>query len=264
MATSRPFLDVDSPAPHVLRVSINNPGKKNAISRSTMHDFARIIREADRDDDVYVLLITSRVPGVFSSGADVSAGITDPGDGFDEFARAIYSFSKLIAVAVNGLAVGVAVTLIAHADLAWCTEEARFFTPFGRLALVPELASSLLFPARLGRPLATEVLLAGRPLTASEALRCGLVASVVANEAALEATALACAARISGQHAAQRSVKTFKRLLHASEAAAVLQTHDDELRELRARFTDGEPIEAVLRFFEERQAGRGSEATPRL
>lgn len=266
MAASRPFLDVDSPAPHVRRVSINNPAKKNAISRATMLDFAKIIREADKDDDVYVLLITSRIPGVFSSGADVSSGVTDPGEGFDELARAVYTFSKLLAVAVNGLAVGVAVTLIAHADLAWCTEGARFFTPFGRLALVPELASSLLFPARLGRPLATEVLLAGRPLTSAEALRCGLVAGVVADEAALEAAALACIARIIGQHAAKRSVITFKRLFRAPDADAVLRTHAEELRELRARFADGEPVEAVLRFFEERQAGRteSSAAVPRL
>lgn len=263
---SRPFLDVDRPATGVLRVCINNPAKRNAISRVTMRHLAELLKGAEAQDDILVFLLTSKVPGVFSSGADISADITDPGDGFDELVRALVSFPKILAIAVNGLAVGVAVTILGHADLAWCTEGARFTTPFGRLALAPEASSSLVFPARLGRPLATEVLLTGRPLTSGDALRCGLVASVLANEAALEAEALACAARISSLHAARRTVAVFKRLFNAPVSAALLGAHEGELRELRSRFVDGEPVEAALRYFEERsRAVRApGEPTPRL
>ena len=265
----RTYLDVDTPVPHVLRVCINNPSKKNALSRATMRDLADIIHAADAHEDVWILLLASKVQGVFSSGADVSSDITDPAEGFDDLARAVYSFKKLFAVAINGLSVGVAVTLTAHADLAWCTAGSKFFTPFGRLALVPEFASSLLFPLRMGRPLATQVLLAGKALSSDDALRCGLVASILPTEEALEAEALTCAATIVGQHAAQRSITTFKRLLRGPPQgdSDVLWAHTEELRELRARFTDGEPLDAVMRFFTERQAARDTAqagASPRL
>ena len=60
----RTFLDIDSPSPHVVRICFNNPAKKNAISRTTMRDLADIILAVNRLDDVWVLLLTSKVPGV--------------------------------------------------------------------------------------------------------------------------------------------------------------------------------------------------------
>lgn len=65
------------------------------------------------------------------------------------FMRAVASFPKMVIAAVNGPAVGVAVTLLCHVDLAYAVPEATFWTPFLRMAIVPEYASSLLFPATM-------------------------------------------------------------------------------------------------------------------
>lgn len=63
------------------------------------------------------------------------------------FMRAIAAFPKLVVAAVNGPAVGVAVTLLCHVDMVYAVPDATFWTPFLRMAIVPEYASSVLFPA---------------------------------------------------------------------------------------------------------------------
>jgi enoyl-CoA hydratase/carnithine racemase len=260
MALSRPFLVCDTPLPHVLRVQLSRPEKKNALTRGTMADLGAIIRAAENDDDVWVFFLTSAVPGVFSSGADITAGsMSDPAVGFDELAQAIYSFSKLFAIAVPGIAVGVGVTILPHADLVWCSDSATFFTPFGRLALVPEMASSVTFPALMGASLATEVLLGGRTLTAQEALRCGLVSDVVP-AGTLEAEALQRISRLVELPSAKRSISEFKRLFSAPRIDAIQKAHAIEVAALRARFNAGDPVDAVLRFLTSKTAS----ASPRL
>jgi enoyl-CoA hydratase/carnithine racemase len=69
------------------------------------------------------------------------------------FMRAVIAFPKLVVVAVNGPAVGIAVTLLCHVDLAYAVPEASFWTPFFRMAIVPEYASSALFPEWMVRGL---------------------------------------------------------------------------------------------------------------
>jgi enoyl-CoA hydratase/carnithine racemase len=71
---------------------------------------------------------------------------------------------KPVIAAVNGLAVGVGVTLLAQCDLVYAAETANFRTPFIDLALVPEGASSILMPAARSSPSWPED---GQPLPAS-------------------------------------------------------------------------------------------------
>lgn len=269
MAQSKPYLDCDAPIPHLLRVRFNRPQKKNALTRGCMADLGKILRAADCDADIWAVLLTSSVPGVFCSGADISGdtGMTDPAVGFDELAQAVYSFSKLLAVAVSGLAIGVAVTILPHADIVWCSDEASFMTPFGRLALVPEMASSITFPVLMGPSLATEVLLGSRTLSAAEALRCGLVSRVIP-AASLHSEAVERLRSILTLPSAKDSVLEFKRLLAAPRAETIQRAHVAEVASLRARFDAGHPISAVLEFLASKEAARtkihGGQATPRL
>jgi enoyl-CoA hydratase/carnithine racemase len=92
------------------------------------------------------------------------------------FPIALATAQKPVIAAVNGLAVGVGVTLLAQCDLVYAAETANFRTPFIDLALVPEGASSILMPAAVGHQRANELLLLGETWTAQEALAAGLVA----------------------------------------------------------------------------------------
>ena len=96
----------------------------------------------------------------------------------ERFMRALLNATKPVIAEVDGVAVGIGTTLLMHCDLAYASDRALFKTPFVDLALAPEYASSLLFPARLGRSPASELLLLGDVWGAARAKETGLVSDV--------------------------------------------------------------------------------------
>jgi len=84
-----------------------------------------------------------------------------------------------LVAAVQGNAVGVGTTMLLHCDLVYLADNAKLITPFVNLALVPEAASSLLMPLRIGYARAFEMFALGEPVDASSALAWGLVNKVV-------------------------------------------------------------------------------------
>lgn len=100
-----------------------------------------------------------------------------------------------IVAAVNGPAVGIGVTLLPHCDVVFASTTATFWTPFARIAVVPEFCSSVLFPAVMvrfqacmcaiakavivqGISRANEMLLLGKQFNAQEAHASGLVSAL--------------------------------------------------------------------------------------
>src|SRR6202011_3697284 len=91
-----------------------------------------------------------------------------------EFITALGRAEKPIVAAVSGLAVGVGTTMLLHCDLVYVAETATLTTPFVNLALVPEAASSILLPARIGHVRAFAMFALGESLSGSEAFTLGL------------------------------------------------------------------------------------------
>jgi enoyl-CoA hydratase/carnithine racemase len=94
------------------------------------------------------------------------------------FIEALGRADKPIVAAVPGLAVGVGTTMLLHCDLVFLSEGAKLSTPFVNLALVPEAASSLLLPARIGYARAFAMFALGEVMSAADALSLGLVNKV--------------------------------------------------------------------------------------
>ena len=92
------------------------------------------------------------------------------------------SLATPLVAAVNGAAIGVGTTMLAHADLVIAARSARFVMPFTSLGLVPEAASSLLFPRLVGHQRASALLLLGEPMDAETAREWGFVNQVVADD----------------------------------------------------------------------------------
>lgn len=61
-----------------------------------------------------------------------------------EFMLTLLHFPKPVITAVNGPAVGIGFTMLLHSDVVYCTQQAWFWAPFARIAVVPEFASSVL------------------------------------------------------------------------------------------------------------------------
>ncbi|GAA0479495.1 enoyl-CoA hydratase [Parasphingorhabdus litoris] len=166
----------------VTTVTISRTEKKNAITQDMYAAMADAINEYDSTDDARAIIITGD-GDMFTSGNDLQDFSTG-GDKDDDippvsrFLIAIKDCSKPVIAAVNGPAIGVGLTMLLHCDLVYAAESATFGAPFVKLGLVPEAASSMLLPAAVGMAVANDILLAGRTLTAKEALEHGLIARV--------------------------------------------------------------------------------------
>lgn len=167
----------------VTTVTISRTDKKNAITFAMYTAIAEAIEEYGQTDHARALVITGE-GDMFTAGNDLQDFMTgglpagDVENPIIRFLNTIRDCPKPLIAAVNGPAIGVGLTMLLHCDLVYSADSATFSAPFVQLGLVPEAGSSMLLPASLGMAVANDVLLAGRVLTASEALNHGLVARV--------------------------------------------------------------------------------------
>src|SRR5271155_5109764 len=162
----------------VVRVTIDRPAKRNALTQAMYERMTDALLEADSDPDVGAVLITG-VGDVFTAGNDLSDFAS--GANLDQVVRFLGALSSVrvpLVAAVNGLAIGVGLTMLLHCDLVYVEPTAQLSVPFVELGLVPEAAASLLLPRFIGERRASEVILSGRHIDGVEAAAWGL-----ANEA---------------------------------------------------------------------------------
>jgi enoyl-CoA hydratase/carnithine racemase len=157
---------------------------------------------------------------------------------------------KPLVAAVNGAAIGVGTTMLAHCDLVIAAQSARFVMPFTSLGLVPEAASSLLFPRLIGHQRASAMLLLGEAIDADTARDWGLVYRVVANSELLT-VARSVASRLAMlPPEAVRQTKDLMKNGHPDVAGRIEQ----ELLLFRDRLRSPEATEAFQAFVEKREA----------
>ena len=241
MADPREVLRIEDDGA-VRLLTLNRPESKNAFNKA-LYDGVRIaLDEAAADEAIGVCVITG-AGDAFSAGQDLKAlaGVKDNPEelqGFDPFSRALARFDKPLLAAVNGVAVGVGTTLLLHCDLVLVSDHARFRLPFVALGLIPEAASSLLLPTRIGPQAAAYHLLTGEWMDAETAVTRGLAWQRCAPEELL-ATTLGIAQRIA--EGTVEALRNTKRLLLAARSDAVTAALDresvflDELVERRLR-----------------------------
>ena len=168
----------------VLEITLNRPEKKNALTGAMYQAVETAFRSADGDPAIRVVLLTG-TGDTFTSGNDIKdfqarAAINEATHA-SPFLTALSSLKKPLVAAVNGAAIGVGTTMLAHCDLVIAAQSARFVMPFTSLGLVPEAASSLLFPRLIGHQRASALLLLGEAIDADTARDWGLVYRVVAD-----------------------------------------------------------------------------------
>ena len=137
----------------ILRVTMNRPAKKNALTGAMYDAMREALELADRDDNIRAVLLTG-TDGVFTAGNDIGdflAGTRDEhGSPALRFIHTIALCDTPIIAAVEGNAVGVGTTMLFHCDLVYAAPSAKFRMPFIDLGLVPEAASSMTVPLRVG------------------------------------------------------------------------------------------------------------------
>jgi peroxisomal 3,2-trans-enoyl-CoA isomerase len=173
----------------ILLVAISRPRVKNAFSDDLYLDLVSVLNSVSLDDSLSAIVLTGD-GSYFSSGADLKGNFMPEDDGASrdtlnkpagQFMMTLLSFPKLVAAAVNGPAIGIAVTLLLHCDLCFCTRQATFWTPFTRIALVPEFCSTTTFVETMGMAKANALLMLGEKIDAETALSWNLCSRVVKN-----------------------------------------------------------------------------------
>lgn len=171
-------------------ITLDRPEALNAFNEDLYDATANALAAAGAATDVAVVVLTGR-GRAFSAGTDVvemAARTTDPDSfqpgkhGFPGFIDQLVAFPKPLLCAVNGLALGIGVTLLAYAELVLMSTDAKVRCPFSDLAVAPEAASSYLLPLLLGRQQASWMLLSSEWFSATECETMGLAWRITAPE----------------------------------------------------------------------------------
>jgi enoyl-CoA hydratase/carnithine racemase len=238
----------------VATIEIARPEKKNALTAAMYQAMADALRAAQADPAVRAVLITGQ-PGIFTSGNDIEDFMSrPPSQGMDvpvfQFMFALLECDKPVIAAVTGAAIGIGTTLLLHCDFAYVSDEARLAMPFVSLGLVPEFASSLLLPQRIGQARAAEKLLLGDPFTGADAVDCG-IANAVLPAGEVVGHARRVAERFNSLPPG--AVREAKKLLRGPHIEAVRQTIRAEAELFAARLRSPEAMEAFQAFFQKRK-----------
>ena len=236
----------------VLRITLNRPSKKNAMTSSMYRRMAQILNDAAKDENILVALWDGAGDS-FSAGNDIEDFLKNPpGPGESpqaQLANALLNFDKPLIAAVKGVAIGGGTTLLTHCDFAFAGESAKFQLPFVNLGLVPEFGSSWSLPARSGHLRAAELILLGRPFDAKVAAEIGLVTRVVPDEKLLT-TATETAQKLAAKPPA--ALQACKRLIKHSQREQLEQAIKIENEEFATRVRSAEAKEAFTAFLEKR------------
>src|SRR5207253_8160127 len=153
--------------------TFNRPEARNAFDVAMYRACAAAFSEAQEDDDVRAVVLTG-TGTAFSAGQDLKemrafasgTAETDGASGFPVLLDIVQAFPKPLLAAVNGFAVGLGFTILAHCDLVVVADDARFRVPFTELGVPAAAGNTYLFPMRMGWPRAARVLFTGDWLTA--------------------------------------------------------------------------------------------------
>jgi enoyl-CoA hydratase/carnithine racemase len=236
----------------VLEIVFARSDKKNALSNAMYRAATEALDAAQKKPAIRVVLFAAE-GDAFTAGndlADFASAAAGKADlAAHDFIGALGSADKPIVAAVSGLAVGVGTTMLLHCDLVYyLAEGAKLSTPFVNLALVPEAASSILLPARIGHVRAFAMFALGESLSAAEAFSLGLANKVLPKDEVLPA------AREAAKTLATRplgAVVATKKLMRDKDR--ILARMDEESAVFSQRLQTDEAREAFKAFAERRQ-----------
>ncbi|HSZ38099.1 MAG TPA: enoyl-CoA hydratase-related protein [Acidimicrobiales bacterium] len=223
---------VEEAAPGVRVIAFDRPDLRNAFDTAMYLELTAALRAADADDAVGAVVLTGR-GSAFTSGQDLGemaaiatgTAVEGAGQGFIGLLDCLTQLSVPLLAAVNGVAVGLGFTLLAHCDLVLVAADARLRVPFAELGVPAEAASSLLFPATMGWQHAARILLTSDWVGADELVSLGLALRTCEPGAVLGET-VELAARVAAHP--RRATRAITSLMRAARRDAVLEANRRE------------------------------------
>lgn len=167
-------------------VTLNRPEVLNALDDEALEELSAVWERANKDDDVWVLVVTGAGDRAFCTGRDLRATMTvtepyasslfrdDPLSGLSSI-----PVSKPVIAAINGYAIGGGLELALACDLRICSENAAFGFREVRVGSVPGAGGTQRLTRFIPHAIAMKMILTGELISAQEAYRIGLVSDVV-------------------------------------------------------------------------------------
>jgi enoyl-CoA hydratase/carnithine racemase len=240
-------------------LTLNRPEALNSFNDELYHLAGTALEEAEASNDIACVVITG-TGRAFSAGQDLGEmgrlganernDFGDAGPGFPHFLDTLAAFGKPVIAAVNGIGVGIGMTMLLHVDLAVISTTARLRAPFVPLGVVPEAAGSLLMPVVMGNQNAALKLYTGDWITATEAVEFGLALREVEPDQ-LMAETMDIARRIAKMPVA--SLSATKRIVVESRIDAIRAARTREDRTFTNMIGKPANMEAITAFLEKRE-----------
>ncbi len=232
----------------VLTLTLARADKKNALTDAMYGALADALERADADPAIRCVLFEAEGDS-FTAGNDIGdfARLAASGDSGGahvfRFLKALAASTTPLVAAAQGAAVGVGTTLLLHCDLVFVADDVTLSTPFVNLGLVPENASSLLLPQRIGHARAFAMFALGEKLDAATAVAWG-IANAVAPRAELHERARGAATVLAARP--PTAMAQTKGLMRQAEVLA--QVIDAENALFIERLRSAEAREAFIAF----------------
>ncbi|HET9197064.1 MAG TPA: enoyl-CoA hydratase-related protein [Solirubrobacterales bacterium] len=250
---------LDRPADAVVRLTISNPERRNALDHEILDAIAEVLPELNRGIETRCILITGSPP-LFSAGYDI-AGIPD--ESFERDAEALVAHPFHAAMeaigrhpwptvaAINGHCLGGGLELAITCDLRICAAGAKLGMPPAKLGLIYGHTGLRKFLDTIGLPYTKELFLTGRNADAERAERIGLVNWVV-GDAELEDEGVALAASIAAN--APLSMRGNKHAIDLlNENPSLTEQQEAGLVALRESCFSSEDFREGIRAFAEKR-----------
>ena len=249
------YIDVDQRG-RVGVVTFNKPDRLNVFNYDMFGEVRQAIDAWNQDAGVGAVILTGS-GRAFCAGADIRGWEKEIEAGGRQRPREEENWvhfiqrSKPVICAINGLSIGVGLTMTLPCDVRIASDQARLSMRFVRVGVLPELASTRLLVHIVGLTQALELMLSGRIIPAEEAGRIGLVGRVVPPDRLMEA-ALETAAEIAFNPT--DSLAAIKRLVWENLTETdISQVWKRENREFAAAMERPAFKEAVKAFLEKRE-----------
>ena len=249
-------LRIDAPAPHVTRLTIHNPAKRNALD----HEILDAIAAAVRKLEARCLLITADGP-VFSAGYDIGGLPRDEfahraeslvAHPFHNAIEALDAFPLPAVAALNGHAIGGGLELALTCDLRIAAAGAKLGMPPAKLGLVYSHTGLRKFLDAIGAARTRDLFYTGRNVSAATALEWGMVNEVVEDtELAERAVAYAAAIAANAPLSLEGNKRVLRELL-AAEGRVDPETERELVALREACFRSEDFYEGVHAFAEKR------------
>ncbi len=256
----------------IVTLTLHRPERKNALSLYSFYEIYLAIDAFEQDDNAYAMVITGAKGddeaskeayssgGYFSQDAfkDLSEEVLAELD-FSDIAQKrttlkIFQCEKPIIAAINGLAIGGAVTLtLAGADQICMSEHAWLQLPFAKLGISAELASSFLLPRLLGMQKAKQIMFFAEKIDAHQAKELYLVNDVVPHDELMN-VAYSKAAQLVPPAGAPLSIREMKKLVNTPMVDDIADALDRENAALGKLFQSADFAEGVAARVEKRAA----------